>query len=220
MDPPRLREPSNPLDLEFLRKERELFISKSRADSTWKQYNYAFDRFKRWTAAMGAQALPCSEEVAQLYITYVAHAKSSVSAAISAYAAINAVHETKGFPSPVKTPSTKLILEGIKRTFGKPSKQSAFLSPEQTGAFVAVCLAAAPVRRALPFMRAGWCEAACFRGAARFGDLVRVVRKDVSVFKDKVIISFLERKNDKRHDGHDVIIPATGSPPFHPIELC
>ena len=196
--------------LETLIKAKESFMTKARADSTWKQYGYAFKRFEKWANDLGLATLPCSETTAELYITYVGLSLESVSAAISAFAAINAFHEVRGHPSPVKSAATKMILEGIRRSFGKPSVQSEFLSPAQTGAFVAICLAAAPSRRAFRFLRAAWCEATCFRGAARFGDLVRVKRGDVSISDDRVDILFLERKNDKRHEGHTVSIPATG----------
>ena len=184
-------------------------MSKARAESTWKQYNYAFKRFQKWAAEVGQVALPCSAATAELYITYVGLSTESVAAAVSAYSAINAFHEVKGLVSPVKSATCKMILEGIRRSFGKPSTQSEFLSPSETGAFVAICLAAAPCRKSLRFLRAAWCEATCFRGAARFGDLVKVKRKDVKVEADKVEILFLERKNDKKHEGHTVSIPAS-----------
>ena len=187
-DTERLRDQFQLDGLESLRDAREALITGARAKSTWKQYEYAFKRFEAWAKQAGAPSLPCSEDIAQLYIVFVAESKSSVAAAVTAYSAINAFHEVKGLPSPVKSPSTKMMLEGIRRKFGKPSVQSAFLSPGQTGAFVAVCLAASPVRKAPTFMRAAWVEAACFRGAIRFGDLIRVCRKDVTVFPDKVVI--------------------------------
>ena len=141
--------------LDQLRLQREQLITSSRAESTWKQYEYAFNRFKKWAEEMRVSSLPCSEDVGQLYITFVAHSKQSVAAAISAFAAINAFHERRGLVRPLQSKASKLILEGIRRTFGKPSKQSAFLSPTETGAFVAVCLAASPSRASPRFVRAG-----------------------------------------------------------------
>ena len=164
-------------ELAELREWRGKFVEMARAESTWKQYSYAFKRFEKWAAPLKLATMPCSKETAELYIAFVAHSSESVAALVSAFASINAFHVRKGFESLVQEKSTKLLMEGIKRAFGRPAKQSEFLSPDQMGKFVEICLAEVPERKSLRFLRSGWCEAACFRGAARFGDLVRINKK-------------------------------------------
>ena len=173
-------------ELAELREWRGKFVEMARAESTWKQYSYAFKRFEKWAAPLKLATMPCSKDTAELYIAFVAHSSESVAASVSAFASINAFHIRQGFESPVQEKSTKLLMEGIKRAFGRPAKQSEFLSPDQVGRFVEICLAEVPERKSLRFLRSGWCEAACFQGAARFGDLVRVKQKDVKVEEERV----------------------------------
>ena len=84
--PRKLTRPPRPLtsSLEDLRGAREDLISKSRADSTWKQYKYAFGRFQRWADGLSVETLPASTETAELYLTFVALSTESVAAAVSA----------------------------------------------------------------------------------------------------------------------------------------
>ena len=82
---------------------------------------------------MSIETLPASPETAELYLTFVALSTESVAAAVSEYAAIYAFQEVKGLLSHVKSLTVKMLLEGIRRSFGKPAVQSDFLSLAQTG---------------------------------------------------------------------------------------
>ena len=103
-------------------------------------------------------------DVAKLYISDVGSSKANVPAAVKAFAVMNVFHGIKGISSPIRSSVP------IRRSFGKPLAQAAFLFPLETGAFVANYMAAASNRNATYKMNyAGLCEAVCFRGEARFG---------------------------------------------------
>ena len=71
-DPERLRDTSPQNQLQDLYRAREALIMGTQTESTWKQYDYAFKRFTLWAGQVGATLLPCSEEIAQLYIGFIA----------------------------------------------------------------------------------------------------------------------------------------------------
>ena len=118
--------------LVVLKRQSKIFVAKAKADSTWKQYTYAFERFKRWAEPLELPTLPTVAEVVELYLTHLGLSTQSVAPSVQAYAAIKAFHDLEGAVNPVSSPMAKLILEGIKQSYGKPAKQSSFLTVQQT----------------------------------------------------------------------------------------
>jgi hypothetical protein len=132
-----------------------------------------------------------------------------------ALAAIADAHAMARLPNPCVDAlgSIRLTMQGIKKEFGKESTQAEGLTKGLLKGIINVAIGsdldgvkAAP----LQLWREAWRELVCFMGVARFSDLNRVRRKDVTLDGNLVQIKFNTRKNDQYHKTHTAFLMRTG----------
>jgi hypothetical protein len=196
----------------------------SKAPSTRKQYEGAWQRFAMWAIVNDLPILPTTPETIDYYLMHQLKGKKAVSPAQMALAAISDKHVALGLVNPCVSPTIKMTLQGIKRLCGKPPVAARAMHK---------CLVKGLVHRAigrdidsfgrerasLTMWREAWRELICFLSLSRFSDLNRVKRKDVLIEGDKVAINFLTRKNDQTHVGHTVYLCRAPGSRYCPVRL-
>ena len=72
----------------------------AKEDSTWKQYETAFARFRGWCNHVGELAIPAKPTTVEMYLGDLAIFTQSQSVVNMARSAISAFHEAEDMPSP------------------------------------------------------------------------------------------------------------------------
>jgi hypothetical protein len=170
----------------------------SRAESTWKAYGYAWDRFSRFTLEYDLPLLPSTCSTVRRYLSYLSLTGRKTASANMGVAAIKAVHELEGFESPTGGRDIARSLKSIKRLrlTGTPAKQAEPTTRAMIRKLIDRNLGNAADKRAgskdppVTTWRNVWFEVMSFATLSRFSDLQRVTRQDVLVSKESVTIIF------------------------------
>jgi hypothetical protein len=188
----------------------------SRAESTWKAYGYAWDRFSRFTLEYDLPLLPSTFSTVRRYLSYLSLSGRKTAAANMGVAAIKAVHELEGFDSPTGGRDIARSLKSIKRLTGTPAKQAEPTTRAMICKLIDRNLGSAADKRAgskdppVNTWRNVGFEVMSFATLSRFSDLQRVTCQDVLVTRDSVTLIFHIRKSGQSHQGHRATVYATG----------
>jgi hypothetical protein len=196
----------------------------SKAPSTRKQYEGAWQRFAMWAVVNDQPILPTTPGAIDYYLMHQLTIKKAVSPAQMACAAIADKHVALGLENPCLAPTIRMTIQGIKRKCGKPPVAARAMHK---------CLVKGLVHRAigrdidtfgqdkatLTMWREAWRELICFLSLSRFSDLQRVKRKNVLITENRVQIDFLTRKNDQAHVGHTVFLQRAPGSRYCPVKL-
>jgi integrase len=206
-------------DAALLQRATMLLVG-AKADSTWASYVPAWQRFVAFCTAPGRgyRPLPAASVHVALFLTEMGSAATSYATVKLASAAINAMHELVGVPSPTKDQHCKMLRRSFKRTLGlRATHRKEPLSLD-------VCAAAVRLLLGPPGPTPLWARMlaafimVCFAGFLRYQDAAVVRRKDVRVLPSHAEIFLCVRKNDQFREGN-VVLLARGSSDVCPVLL-
>jgi hypothetical protein len=151
----RIRENVEPKFAGFALQAAELKEA-SKADNTWKSYHAAFTKFEAWCTELDVSSMPACSETVEFYMADLAFKKKSVPLVRMASAAIAAYHKQEGFNSPTEDPSVRVLVQGIRRTYGKEVKQKHAITKDEMRLLLRHYLEPAVARGNIMRWRTAW----------------------------------------------------------------
>ena len=198
-------------NLADLAAQARAYVAAGRAESTRRAYGHDWDRYARWCASQGLQALPTAPESLALYLSHLARQGRKVAGIQRAVAAISQAHKAAGHESPRNAAVVKAVLAGIRRTHGVAQAQKAALSVAELR----------QMSRALPDNLAGLRDRAVllvgFAGAFRRSELVALDVGDLTFTDDGVEALLRRSKTDQEAAGRKIGIPFGSDPLTCPV---
>ncbi|HUZ01651.1 MAG TPA: tyrosine-type recombinase/integrase [Thermomicrobiaceae bacterium] len=178
----------------------EAFAQRSRADNTLRGYRTDWARWTAWAASNGVAAMPANPRAVEAWLCEEAatHTPGTLSRRV---AALRLAHELAGHPTPIDS-HVRRVLEGIRRTTGRPPRRVApmMLSDLRAGVATLDLDTLAGLRdRAL--LTLGWA------GAFRRSELVALRVDDVTWTEEGLRVMVRRSKTDQSGTGQILGIP-------------
>lgn len=211
MDDLDLYEKKGPLP-ERLRDSAGKYAQVSITENTQRAYRFAWKRFSRWAEQNRTTPLPAFPDTLSAYLASMADEGCALSSIEQALAAINKIHELKGwFPSPTKAPAVRTVMQGIRRTLGHGKRQKEPATAQIIrSALKGLGDSLIEVRdRALLLMG--------FAGAFRRSELAGLNVEDLSFRPEGVQISLRRSKTDQEGHGLSKAIFFASDPKTCPV---
>ena len=180
----------------------------SRACSTTKKYQGAFDRWKRWATERELVAFPVETARFVLYLQYIGDNTGSKAAVEEAVNAVSWVQRLAGQEQVSQSPLVKSIVEGFQRLLAKPKKRKEPVTPMMLQEIVA-SLSTTPT---LAERRLAAICLLAFSAFLRFDEVEKLRGCDVKFFEDRMEITIASNKTDQYRQGSTVPIARTGLP--------
>lgn len=178
----------------------EAFAQRSRAENTLRGYRTDWARWTTWAAHNGAVALPANPRAVEAWLCEEAatHTPGTLSRRI---AALRLAHELAGHPSPIDS-HVRRVLEGIRRTVGRPARRVAPMLLEDLRSAVATLdLDTLDGLRDRAALTIGWA------GAFRRSELVALRVDDITWTDDGLRVMVRRSKTDQGGTGQIIGIP-------------
>jgi len=178
----------------------EAFAQRSRAENTLRGYRTDWARWTTWAAANGTSPMPANPRAVEAWLCEEAatHTPGTLSRRV---AALRLAHELAGHPSPIDS-HVRRVLEGIRRTVGRPPRRVAPMMLEDLRAAVATLdLDTLDGLRARAALTLGWA------GAFRRSELVALRVDDVTWTDDGLRVMVRRSKTDQGGTGQAIGIP-------------
>ena len=178
----------------------EAFAQRSRAANTLRGYRTDWARWTAWAALNGAVQMPANPRAVEAWLCEEAstHTPGTLGRRV---AALRLAHELAGFPSPIDS-HVRRVLEGIRRTVGRPARRVAPMLLEDLRAAVATLdLDTLEGLRDRAALTIGWA------GAFRRSELVALRVDDVSWTDDGIRVMVRRSKTDQGGTGQAIGIP-------------
>lgn len=158
--------------------------------------------------------MPASAKTVDRYLAFLKFKGLGPSSANMALAAVGCFHRQKNLDNPASHQSVLVSLAGMKRLATQVSQQAQpmnksilrSLMHHHLGAFFSRHRCDPPP---LSVWRGLWFEMIAFSTLSRFSDVRRLTRRDVTVRKESISLTFVTRKNDQNHNGHFVTLVAS-----------
>jgi site-specific recombinase XerD len=168
--------------------------------ATRRAYETSWGAFDAWCRAQGLESLPAAPEALSLYLAWLAPQKS-IRTVGKVLAAVALAHRTNGHPSPTEDPHVRLVVRGLRRTYGKPAVAKEAL---RVGDMVAMVRELGPELlglrdRALLLLG--------FAGAFRRSELVALDVEDLKEVPEGLVVLIRRSKTDPEGEGRKVGIP-------------
>jgi site-specific recombinase XerD len=198
-------------ELESLTEAARGYLRDSRARATQRAYRSDWACFTRWCETRGVASLPASPETVALYLSDLAGVKAVATIARRA-TSIAVAHRTARLESPTRSEEVRLVLAGIRRTFGVAARKKAPARVPELRRLVATLDPAHPggVRdRALLSLG--------FAMAARRSELVALDVADVEETADGLMVNIARSKTDQEGEGVRVGVPFGSDPAVCPV---
>ena len=192
-------------------------MDSAKASSTFNLYSRDFAHFKDWCLVRNLPFLPTCTEVLRLFLTDLASAKESSSQLGQYKAAIQFMHERNFLDTSfAQDSSIKLLCEGIRRVYGKPTRKmkplgepflkdiyNHFLFPEESGVRIVD----------LNTWRTVFMCYLLFHLVGRFSCVQQLSAQDITFSTDfsSMSIFLASSKTDQRNAGNVAVINASGS---------
>lgn len=91
------------------------YAGRSRAESTWRGYRSAWERFETWCGSIGATALPATPDTVAMFVAAEADAGRANATLEHRLSAIRLVHLGAGHPSPHNALAVVEVMRGVRR---------------------------------------------------------------------------------------------------------
>ena len=190
------------------------YAAASRAENTWRAYQYDLEHFARWCATHGiGEPIPADPGVVAAYLTaYAGEDGLAVSTLARRLYALSALHRLGGHPSPSEAPEVRLVWSGIRRTHGTaPTKKAATLTKM-------IRRLVKPLDEHRPKdIRDRALLLIGFAGAFRRSELVAFDVADIAETDGGLHITVRRSKSDQEGAGDVVGIPFGSHPPTCPV---
>lgn len=191
------------------------YAKKSRSDSTWRTYEYAWRQFDSWCSSLAMASLPAEPQTVAMFIAAQADKGKAVSTLEHRLAAIRLMHLGKNLPSPHNTLMVKEVLSGLRRTRAKEGK----ISKQKAPAIDA--LLKRMVDKLDHSTNRGLRDRALllygFAGALRRSELVGISVQDINAHERGHLLSIPFSKGDQEGRGQVIPILAQPESPYCPV---
>lgn len=197
---------------EKLRGSAGKYAQASISTNTQRAYRFAWERFSRWAQKKRVTPLPAFPNTLCSYLASMADEGCALSSIEQALAAINKVHELKGwFPSPTKAPAVRTVMQGIRRTLGHGKRQKEPATAEILRA------ALKDLGDSLIEIRDRALLLLGFAGAFRRSELAGLNLEDLSFRPEGIVISLRRSKTDQEGHGLSKAIFFASDPKTCPV---
>ncbi|KAK3101897.1 hypothetical protein FSP39_007159 [Pinctada imbricata] len=186
------------------------YCLKSRADSTQKQYRYAFNEFCKWCTSFSCKvsSLPASDTSVSSYIIHLAKVSKSSSKIQAATHAISWAHKLAGLTDPCESSLVKLVKEGTLRDTSHPVTKKEPITPDHLHKIINVY---ANDKSSLADLRIACMCLLSFAGFLRFSELANLKMRNIYITDSYMILEIEKSKTDKYHEGTKVFVARTNS---------
>jgi integrase len=174
------------------------FLQASIAASTRRAYQNDLDHFLAWGGS-----LPATSEMVAKYLADHAETLSTATLARRTVA-IGRAHILRGFGNPAANDLVRIILRGIRRTYGRPQERVAALTKEHLVAITSSLGNSARDVRDRALLLIG------FAGAFRRSELISIDCGSIERRSAGVVISIRKSKTDQESRGRKIAIPKSG----------
>lgn len=195
---------SSPLpSIKELAEKAKLYAKSAKAPSTLRAYTSDWRHFEDWCRVHRLQSLPASPDTIALYISDLAsdHAVATITRRLCS---ITGKHRTSGFPNSPATSQHLIVsetLKGIRRVLGTAQEGKSPLLTPDIRKIVAKCPKGIRGDRDKLLILIG------FAGAFRRSELAQMRIRDLTIYKDGVVIRLPRSKTDQEGEGRKVGIP-------------
>ena len=192
------------------------FARASLRTSTYRQYSRLWERFTDLALARGFSCLPVSTEHFEILLADFAAATASTSSTQKLLAAVTFFHRYHGFQPPATAARGRLILRGIARTYARPVKRAAPITPDIVKAAIYYQIGSDLDKRfGFAVSLITWRTVAqlviSFAGLARFHCLTNISMKDVVFINGGVQLTFWNTKTDTLNAGQTIFLSPVAS---------
>jgi integrase len=174
------------------------FLEASIAASTRRAYQSDLDHFHAWGGSV-----PASAETVAKYLADHARILSTATLARRTVA-IGRAHILRGFANPAANDLVRIILRGIRRTYGRPQERVAALTKEHLVAITSALGNSARDVRDRALLLIG------FAGAFRRSELISLDCDSIERKSAGVVVSIRKSKTDQKRRGRQIAIPKSG----------
>jgi integrase len=181
----------------------------SKADGTKLALEKNWRKFGTWCDGQGANSYPCSPELLETYLVYLADSGLKAASIDQARWAINVRHKLSGLPAPGDSEQVKVVLAGIKRTIGSRQTQKAALTIEHLRSLTFADTLAGKRDKALLLIG--------FAAGLRRSEISALRVEDLESLEDGYRIHILTSKTDQEGRGEFVDIVPSINPSACPV---
>jgi integrase len=170
------------------------YITAALADNSRRAYQGDLKDFRQW----GGQ-IPCSPDTLAEFIANRADTLSPATIA-RRVTGISRAHTSQGFNDPAKNDLVRLVLRGVRRTHGKPQRQTTPLLKSDLLEILPLMQGTKGIRdRALILLG--------FAAALRRSELVALDYTDLQFVSDGLIVYLRRSKTDQSGEGRKIAVP-------------
>ena len=187
----------------------EALARASKSPATVRSYLATWDRFQRWCALRGLSPLPASGTTVAAFASDLDDL--AVSTIAKLIAGISEIHRLADLPSPADTREVRLVMQGLRRTRGRPPHQK---KPLRVRHLKRICAG-------LPDDLLGHRDRALlllgFAAALRRSELVALNVSDLEEVEEGLLVRIPRSKTDQVGEGAVVGVPFGASLPTCPV---
>jgi site-specific recombinase XerD len=177
------------------------FIEEGISQHTREAYERDWQQFVAWCEQYHLPSMPASPETIACYMTAMATTDHKYSTLSRYMAAISAIHQHAGHPSPTQHAAVRAVMRGIRRRIGVTARQVDALMTDDMRRIMAVLPETLKGRRDRALLLLG------YAGAFRRSELVAFDVADLTFREEGVVICLRRSKTDQEGEGRWVAIP-------------
>jgi integrase len=176
------------------------FVQHSKAKNTIRAYRSDWTHFEGWCKAHGQSSLPASPDCVAFYLTDLSatHKPATLTRRISA---VSQAHQIAGIESPTRAAKVRLVMQGIRRTFGtaQVAKEPVLVADLKR----MVCRLPEGLLgvRDRALLLIGFC------GGFRRSELVALDVADCAFTREGLVLAIRRSKTDQEGEGRKIGIP-------------
>lgn len=190
------------------------YMLQSKADSTVKKYNLAFNLFSTYCETNGLIAKPATPIIVAMYITNLLDQGKSDNVISSAVYGIKWAHKVNDLEDPTDSNIVKLLMETAKRIRSKPRQKKDIVTAEMLQNLCSLytdCEDVVELRDLCMITLA-------FSGFLRFNELSNLHCNDIKLNSDHIVVNIRKSKTDIYRKGNEILI-AKGSSSACPYKM-
>src|SRR5882762_4810108 len=193
--------------------DAEVFVTASRAASTWRAYESDWRIFIAWCQTMDLAALPAAPLTVAMFLAAQAKNGTAPSTLNRRLAAIRLMHLGARVVSPHNAVEIQEVMRGIRRLSSRGVVKKEAAVDEQIKKMVDTCDAATyQGQRDRALLLLG------FAGAFRRSELVALDVAHLKVSDEGSIVTIAKSKTDQEGEGQKIAIPRVSDSPYCPVQ--
>lgn len=178
------------------------FARRSLSPRTIKAYELDWNLFDAWCREHELHSLPADPQDVARYLSHLADTGFSAASIVRKQTSISAIHRAGGYENPTRSSRVSTVVQGIKKTIGKPPNQARPISWGELTRMVAQCIQSTFFGlRDAALMSIGW---VC---ALRRSEIVALDVSDLEPHDRGIIVTIKRSKGDSDGLGQRIAIP-------------